>query len=175
VSHVARLKALVTGTAREGGIGPAIVTRLLVRGAAAGVGTAAIQGINAFGCRSIAIVSSDEKERAVRALGADDIVRSTEGWLEQVRALRWARVEIAIGTVDGTGFSIPSGRCRLAAPRRRRVRRRSIPTLKVNRLLLRNLTITAITMDVYEETHPGTVAMVNAAVQCWPSRVRSGR
>jgi len=40
----------------------------------------------------------------------------------------------------------------------------SIPSVKVNRLLLRNLTLTGISMDIFEEEHPGTVAMINAAV-----------
>jgi NADPH2:quinone reductase len=140
---------------------------VLVQGAAGGVGTAAIQVIKAFDCRSIAVVSSDEKERAVRALGADEVVRSTDPWLEQVRELTGGRgVEIVIDTVGGDRF--------LDSVRALQIGGRlvvvgfaggSIPTLKVNRLLLRNLTVTGISMDVYEETHPGTVAMVNAAVQ----------
>jgi NADPH2:quinone reductase len=40
-----------------------------------------------------------------------------------------------------------------------------IPTIKVNRLLLRNLTLTGISIDIYEQEHPGTMARVNAEVQ----------
>ena len=41
----------------------------------------------------------------------------------------------------------------------------SIPTLKMNRLLLRNLTLTGITMDVMETEYPGTLARVRTGVQ----------
>jgi NADPH2:quinone reductase len=39
-----------------------------------------------------------------------------------------------------------------------------IPTVKVNRLLLRNLTVTGIGMDPMERRFPGTVARVTEAV-----------
>jgi NADPH2:quinone reductase len=139
----------------------------LVQGAAGGVGTAAIQVIKAFGARSIAVVSSDEKEQAVRRLGADEVVRSTGPWLDEVRALSGGRgVEIVIDPVGGDRF-LDSLRALDIGGRMVVVgfAGGSIPTVKVNRLLLRNLTITGISMDVYEESHAGTVGMVNNAVQ----------
>jgi NADPH2:quinone reductase len=139
----------------------------LVQGAAGGVGTAAIQVIKAFGARSIAVVSTDEKARAVRALGADEVVRSTGPWLEQVRELTGGHgVQIVIDTVGGERF-LDSVRALAIGGRLVVVgfAAGSIPTVKVNRLLLRNLTITGISMDIYEEAHPGTVKAVNTAVQ----------
>ena len=50
---------------------------VLVQGAAGGVGTAALDLLRGLGARSIAVVSSDEKERVARAMGADEVVRST--------------------------------------------------------------------------------------------------
>ena len=44
---------------------------VLVQGAAGGVGTAALDLLRGLGARSIAVVSSEEKERVARALGAD--------------------------------------------------------------------------------------------------------
>jgi NADPH2:quinone reductase len=140
---------------------------VLVQGAAGGVGTAAIQVIKAFGARCVAVVSSDEKEQAVRALGSDAVLRSDGPWLKEVRALTGGRgVQIVIDPVGGERFTD----CLRALDIGGRLvvvgfAGGSIPTVKVNRLLLRNLTVTGISMDVYEESHPGTIAMVNAAVQ----------
>jgi NADPH2:quinone reductase len=140
---------------------------VVIQGAAGGVGTATIEVVKAFGAKSIAIVSSDQKERIVRELGADEVIRSTGPWLEDVRELTTgAGAEIVIDTVGGDRF--------LDSVRSLRIGGRlvvvgfaagSVPTVKVNRLLLRNLTITGISMDIYEESYPGTVQMVNDAIQ----------
>jgi NADPH:quinone reductase len=135
---------------------------VLVTGAAGGVGTAVVQVAKAVGVHVIALVSSDEKERVVRARGAHEVVRSDDGWADAVRG----RAHVVIDMVGGDGF--------LDAVRALRVGGRlvvvgfaggTIPTVKVNRLLLRNLTMVGISMDIMEEEHPGTVAMINAAVQ----------
>ena len=49
---------------------------VLVHGAAGGVGTASLQVAKGLGARTIAVVSSDEKERVARAAGADEVLRS---------------------------------------------------------------------------------------------------
>jgi NADPH2:quinone reductase len=140
---------------------------VLVQGAAGGVGTAVLELAGAFGARAIAIVSSDAKDRLARDLGADRVVRSTGPWLEEVRELTAGRgVQVVIDTVGGARF-LDSVRAMAIGGRLVVVGFASgeIPTIKVNRLLLRNLTLVGISMDVMEEEHPGTVAMVNAAVQ----------
>jgi NADPH2:quinone reductase len=139
----------------------------LIQGAAGGVGTAAIDIANAFGVHTIALVSSDEKEEAVRSLGADHVVRTTGDWLSEVRERTDGRgVEIVLDMVGGDRF--------LDSVRALRTGGRlvvigfaggEIPTIKVNRLLLRNLTLTWISIDIFEQEHPGTMARVNAAVQ----------
>lgn len=136
---------------------------VLVTGAAGGVGTAVVQiAARAFGVRVVALVSSDEKERVVRELGADEVVRTDGDWAAAVRE----RAHVVIDMVGGDGF--------LDAVRALRVGGRlvvvgfaagTIPTVKVNRLLLKNLTLVGISMDIMEEEHPGTVATINAAVQ----------
>ena len=140
---------------------------VLVQGAAGGVGTAAMQVVPAFGARSIAVVSSDEKERAVRSLGAGEVVRSDGPWLDEVRALTGGRgVEVVLDTVGGERF-LDSVRA-LAIGGRLVVigfAGGEIPQVKVNRLLLRNLTLTGISLDVFEQEHPGTVRTVVDAVQ----------
>ncbi|HEY3772234.1 MAG TPA: NADPH:quinone oxidoreductase family protein [Solirubrobacteraceae bacterium] len=140
---------------------------ILLQGAAGGVGTAVLQIASAFGVRMIAVVSSDEKEALARTLGVDEVVRSGGPWLEEVRALTEDKgVQVVIDTVGGDRFT--------DSVRSMRIGGRlvvvgfaggEIPTLKINRLLLRNLTLVGISMDVMDEEFPGTVAMVNAAVQ----------
>ena len=127
---------------------------VLVQGAAGGVGTAALE---LFEGRSIAVVSSDEKERAARAMGADEVVRSTGDWLADVRALTDGRgVQGVVDTVGGDRFldSIRS----LAIGGSLAVvgfTGGSIPELKVNRLLLRNLTVHGVEMVAMDKEYPG--------------------
>ena len=58
---------------------------MLVHGAAGGVGTAALQVAKGLGARTIAVVSSDEKERVAREAGADEVVRSDGPWKDEAK------------------------------------------------------------------------------------------
>ena len=143
---------------------------VLISGAAGGVGTCLIDLGPAFGVDTIALVSSEDKATLAADLGATHVVR-TDGtggpWLEQVRALTGGRgVEVFVDQVGADLF--------LDLMRSLRIGGRgvvvgfaggSIPEVKVNRLLLRNLTLTGITMDVMETEHPGTLRRVREGVQ----------
>jgi NADPH2:quinone reductase len=140
---------------------------VLVQGAAGGVGTATLEIAAALGARSIAVVSSDEKERAARELGADEVVRSTGPWLEEVRELTGGRgVQAVVDPVGGDRF-LDSLRSLAIGGRLAVVgfTGGSIPELKVNRLLLRNLTVVGVEMVAMDQEFPGTVRMVNDAVE----------
>jgi NADPH2:quinone reductase len=140
---------------------------VLIQGAAGGVGTAVLQLASAFRLRTVAVVSSAAKERLVGELGADLVLRTTAPWLPQLRDWTNGRgVQIAIDMVGGDRF-LDSVRALAIGGRFVVVgfAGGEIPTLKVNRLLLRNLTISGISMDVMDEEFPGTVATVNEAVQ----------
>jgi NADPH2:quinone reductase len=135
---------------------------VLVQGAAGGVGTAALELIAARGARSIAVVSSDEKAQAARALGADEVVRSDGDWAAAVRD----RVQAVVDPVGGDRF--------LDSLRALRIGGRlavvgftggTIPELKVNRLLLRNLSVMGVEMVAQDGVVPGTVRMVNEALE----------
>ncbi|HET6507919.1 MAG TPA: NADPH:quinone oxidoreductase family protein [Baekduia sp.] len=139
---------------------------VLVHGAAGGVGTAALEMLKAMGARSIAVVSSDEKERVARELGADAVVRSTGDWLADVRELTDGHgVEVVLDPVGGDRFT-DSLRALDVAGRLVVIgfAGGGIPEVKVNRLLLRNLTVTGIGLDPMERRFPGTVARVRDAV-----------
>jgi len=141
---------------------------VLVHGAAGGVGSAALDLASVFGARAIAVVSSPTKAALAERQGADAVVRSDGDWLRQVRDLSGGRgVDVVIDPVGGERFTDSLRSLRIGG---RLVvvgfAGGSIPTVKVNRLLHRNLTITGITMDVMEEEHPGTLQRVRSAVEC---------
>jgi NADPH:quinone reductase len=112
---------------------------VLVHGAAGGVGTATLQIAKGFGAKTIAVVSSDEKERVARAAGADEVVRSDGGWKDQAREISGGGVDIVIDPVGGDRFtdSLRSlregGRVVVVG-----FTGGSIPEVRVNRLLLGN-------------------------------------
>jgi len=140
---------------------------VLVTGAAGGVGTCVLDLGPAFGVDTIALVSSDAKAEMARSAGATQVVRTDEDWLSRVRELTGGRgVEVFVDMVGGDTF--------LDTVRSLRIGGRgiivgfaggSIPEIKVNRLLLRNLTLTGITMDVMETEYPGTLERVRLGVQ----------
>jgi NADPH2:quinone reductase len=139
---------------------------VLVQGAAGGVGTAALDLASAFGARAVAVVSSDEKEAVARTCGADMVVRSDGDWLTEVKDLTGGGVQVVLDPVGGDRFTDSLRSLRIGG---RLVvigfTGGSIPEVKVNRLLHRNLMVTGITMDQMELEHPGTLAMVQTGVE----------
>jgi NADPH2:quinone reductase len=112
---------------------------VLVHGAAGGVGTATLQIAKGLGARTIAVVSSDEKEQVARDAGADGVVRSDAAWKDEAKELSGGGVDVVIDPVGGDRFtdSLRSlregGRVVVVG-----FTGGSIPEVKVNRLLLNN-------------------------------------
>jgi NADPH2:quinone reductase len=110
---------------------------VLVHGAAGGVGTATLQVAKALGARTIAIVSTEAKEKVARDAGADEVVRSDGDWKSTVKDLGGA--DVIIDPVGGDRFtdSLRSlregGRLVVVG-----FTGGEIPQVKVNRLLLNN-------------------------------------
>lgn len=116
---------------------------VLVHGAAGGVGTAALQVAGALGARTIAAVSTDEKERVAREAGAGEVVRSDGDWKAAVRDATGGRgADVVYDPVGGERFG-ESLRC--LAPEGRLVvigfTEGAIPEVAVNRLLFRNVSV----------------------------------
>src|SRR5436190_3977853 len=79
---------------------------VLIHGAAGGVGTASLQVAKGLGARTIAVVSSDEKEAVAREAGADEVVRSDPGWKDAARELTGGRgVDLVMDPVGGDRFT----------------------------------------------------------------------
>ncbi|MGC0366484.1 NADPH2:quinone reductase [Rhodococcus sp. 27YEA15] len=119
---------------------------VLVHGAAGGIGTAAMTLAERLGAaRTIAVVSTPEKADYVRSLGASEVV-GTEQWRDDVHRMTDGRgVDIVVDPVGGDRFtdSIRS----LAAGGRILVlgfTAGSIPIVKVNRLLLANVSVAGV-------------------------------
>jgi NADPH2:quinone reductase len=112
---------------------------VLVHGAAGGVGTATLQIAKGLGARTIAVVSSEEKERVARECGADEVVRSDGEWKDEAKELSGGGVHLVIDPVGGDRFtdSLRSlregGRLVVVG-----FTGGSIPEVRVNRLLLNN-------------------------------------
>ena len=115
---------------------------VLVHGAAGGVGTATLQVAKGLGARTIAVVSSDDKERIAREAGADEVVRSDGPWKDEAKELSDGGVDIVIDPLGGDRFTDSlrslreNGRLVVVG-----FSGGSIPEVRVNRLLLNNLEV----------------------------------
>jgi NADPH2:quinone reductase len=134
-----------------------------VHGAAGGVGTAALQIAKGLGARTIAIVSSDEKERVAREAGADEVVRSGGAWKDELLAL--GGVDLFIDPVGGDRFTDSLRSLREAG----RIvvvgfTGGSIPEVKVNRLLLNNVEVIGAGWGAYVLPKPDVTRQIGAAL-----------
>ncbi len=76
--------------------------RLLVHAAGGGVGQLLLQLAHAKGAETIALASSEDKRCAALAAGAAHAVDSSEGWVERVRALSPAGVDVTYDSIGRT-------------------------------------------------------------------------
>ena len=146
--HTAYFALKLRGRLREG-------ERVLVHGAAGGVGTASLQVAKGLGASTIAVVSSDEKERVAREAGADDVVRADGPWKDEVLERSGGGVDVVLDPVGGDRFtdSLRSlredGRLVVVG-----FTGGSIPEVKVNRLLLRNTEVVGAGWGAYALARP---------------------
>ena len=118
---------------------------VLVHGAAGGIGTAAVQLAAAWRARVIAVVSSHDKAEVARAAGAHEVVMA-DGFRAAVAELTGGRgVDLVVDPVGGDRFT---DSLRSLAPGGRHLvigfTAGSIPEVKVNRLLLNNLSVVGV-------------------------------
>jgi NADPH2:quinone reductase len=136
---------------------------VLIHGAAGGVGTASIQVARGLGARTIAVVSSDEKETVAREAGADEVVRA-DGFKDAVKELGGA--DLVLDPVGGDRFtdSLRSlreeGRIVVVG-----FTGGSIPEVKVNRLLLNNTEVIGAGWGAYVMPKPEVTRQIGAEIQ----------
>lgn len=154
--HTVYFALRLRGRLREG-------ERVLVHGAAGGVGTAALQVAKALGATTIAVVSSAEKERIAREAGADDVVRSDGPWREEVQRITGGGVDVVLDPVGGDRFTDSlralreDGRLLVVG-----FTGGSIPEVKVNRLLLKNIAVVGAGWGAYVLGKPDLCREVGA-------------
>jgi len=138
---------------------------VLVHGAAGGVGTAALQVAKGLGARTIAVVSTDDKEPVAREAGADEVLRSDGPWKDQAKELSGGGVDIVLDPVGGDR-AIDSLRS-LGEEGRLVVvgfTGGSIPEIKVNRLLLNNTEVIGAGWGAYVMGKPDLNREIGAEI-----------
>jgi NADPH2:quinone reductase len=150
---------------RRGGLRPG--ETVLVLGSAGGVGTAAIQIAKAMGATVIAMVHRAGAMEFVKSLGADVVLPLTEGWAQAVRDHTGGRgVDVVVDPVGGEAFD---DAIRVLATEGRLLvlgfaSGGGIPTVKVNRLLLRNVSVVGVGLGEFINRHPASRAEIGAGL-----------
>ena len=125
---------------------------VLVHGAAGGIGVATIQLARVMGARTIAVVSSEEKGEIARKAGADEVVL-VDGFLGAVKALGGA--DVVMDPVGGDRFTDslrclrPEGKLLVVG-----FTAGAIPEVRVNRLLLNNISVVGVGWGAWWMTQP---------------------
>jgi len=137
--HTAYFALHRRGRLREGEV-------VLVHGAAGGVGTATIQVARAAGARVLAVTTGDEKAATAREAGADEVIDSAADWVAAVRERTAGRgADVVMDPVGGERFDqslramAPEGRLLVVG-----FAGGTIPQLRVNRVLLRNVDVVGV-------------------------------
>jgi NADPH2:quinone reductase len=140
---------------------------LLVHAGASGVGMAAIQIGKALGAKVIATAGSEAKLAFAREQGADHAIDYTDaGWVERVKEITHGQgADTIYDPVGGDVFDLstkcvaPEGRILIigfAAGR--------IPSIALNRVLLKNISIVGVLWGGYVLSHPGYEREAHAAL-----------
>ena len=125
---------------------------VLVHGAAGGIGVATIQLAKVLGARVIAVVSTPEKGDLARQAGADEVVL-VDGFLAAVKALGGA--DVVMDPVGGDRFTDslrslnPEGKLLVVG-----FTGGTIPEVRVNRLLLNNISVVGVGWGAWWMTRP---------------------
>jgi NADPH:quinone reductase len=145
----AHFALLVRGHLRAG-------QKVLVHGAAGGVGTACVQLAAALGATVVAVVSTEEKAEVARSVGAHETVLA-DGFRDAVKELTGgAGVDLVVDPVGGDRFTdslrslAPEGRLLVVG-----FTAGDIPTVRVNRLLLNNIDVVGVGWGAFALARPG--------------------
>lgn len=128
---------------------------VLVHGAAGGIGTATVQLAKLMGATVYAVVSTEDKIDTARDAGADEVLLAA-GFKDRVAELTDGRgVDMVVDPVGGDRFTdslrslAPEGRLLVIG-----FTGGEIPTVKVNRLLLNNITVMGVGWGAFWTRRP---------------------
>jgi NADPH:quinone reductase len=157
--HTAYFSLVLRGRLTEG-------ETVLVHGAAGGVGTAALQVAKGLGAHTIALVSSEAKQRVAEQAGADQVVLLGDTWKDEVKERSGGGVDVVLDPVGGDRFTDSlrslreNGRLIVVG-----FTGGSIPEVKVNRLLLGNTEVVGAGWGAYVMAKPQINREIGAVVQ----------
>jgi NADPH2:quinone reductase len=165
VALLGNYQTMYFALAKRGALRPG--ETVLVLGSAGGVGTAAVQIAKALGAKVIAMVHRPHAMEFVKALGADLVLPLTDGWLEAVKEHTDGRgVDLVVDPVGGEAFDDAiraldtEGRLLVIGF----AAGGGIPTVKVNRLLLRNVSVVGVGYGEYVNRKPGSQSVFEFGV-----------
>jgi NADPH2:quinone reductase len=165
VSLLVNYNTMYFALARRAGMRPG--DSVLVLGSAGGVGSAAIQVARAMGAsKVIAVVHRTSATDFVASLGADVVLPLADGWAQAVREHTDGRgVDIVVDPVGGQAFD---DAVRVLAIDGKLLvigfAAGAIPTVKVNRLLLRNVGVLGVAWGEYLRQVPGSAGLFAAGL-----------
>jgi NADPH2:quinone reductase len=164
VALLGNYQTMYFGLAKRGGLRPG--ETVLVLGSAGGVGTAAVQIAKALGARVIAMVHRPQALEFVKSLGADVVLPLADGWLQAVKDHTDGRgVDLVVDPIGGEAFDDAvraldtEGRLLVIG-----FAAGGIPTVKVNRLLLRNVSVVGVGYGEYVNRKPGSQSVFQFGV-----------
>jgi NADPH2:quinone reductase len=164
VALLGNYQTMYFALAKRGALRPG--ETVLVLGSAGGVGTAAIQIAKALGAKVIAMVHRPHAREFVESLGADDVLPLADGWLDAVKEATGGRgVDLVVDPIGGDAFD--DAIRALATEGRLLVigfAAGGIPTVKVNRLLLRNVSVIGVGYGEFVNRTPGAQALFEFGV-----------
>jgi NADPH2:quinone reductase len=139
---------------------------LLVLGSAGGIGVATIQVAKAMGATVIAAVHRTGAAEMLTGLGADRVVQLEDGWGDKVKELTGgAGAEVVMDPVGGDVFDEALRQTKrggryvvigFAAG--------GIPTVKINRILFRNIAVMGAAWGEWVRTDPAEVVRIQEAL-----------
>jgi NADPH2:quinone reductase len=120
----------------------------------------------AMGAHVVAVVHRENAMDFVTSLGADAVLPMTEGWAKAVREVTGGRgVDVVVDPVGGAAFDeavrtlATDGRLLVVG-----FAAGGIPTVKVNRLLLRNIGVLGVAYGEYINRDPAAAAVFAAGL-----------
>ena len=139
---------------------------LLGLGAAGGIGSAAVQVGKGLGARVIGGVATTEQVDAAREAGADEVLVLTEGFSGAVRDVNGGRgVDVVL---DPLGDWLFGEAVRALAPEGRILvvgfAAGAIPEIKVNRLLLKNVSAVGVAWGAFLDIDTGLMARASTSL-----------
>ncbi len=141
---------------------------LLVHAGASGVGMSAIQLGRAFGARVIATAGSAEKLEFARRQGAEFLLDYNDpAWVDRVKEITGGRgADVIYDPVGGDVFDL-SSKCIAAGGRLLVIGFAAgrIPTIAINRILLKNMSVVGVFWGGHVKAHPGYTAETQSALE----------